>query len=66
MTELEQLREQVRAQEMDVLRLRAEKGEALTRVANLQRINDTQRNLIERLRARLRPDPEAAFKRASK
>lgn len=46
MTELERLREQVRTQEMDILRLRANNGELSARIANLIRINATLKSAL--------------------
>lgn len=66
MTELEQLREQVRTQEMDILRLRADNGNLAARVANLQRIYDNAQRHIGRLQAQIKRTPkdaaEAVFK----
>lgn len=51
MTEIEQLRQQVAAQTCDILRLRAEKAEALARLANMTRMHDTAQNHIGKLQA---------------
>lgn len=66
MSREEQLREQIRTQEMDILRLRADNGKLAARVANLVRINTTQQNAIGALRRKLGMDlaqqAEAVFR----
>lgn len=66
MTELETLREQIRTQEMAILRAWAECAAKDKRIADLSRINSTQRNAIASLRRKIATDTtaqaEAAFR----
>lgn len=66
MTELETLREQIRTQEMALLRAWAEGAAKDKRIADLSRINSTQRNAIAALRRKISADTtaqaEAAFR----
>lgn len=68
MTELDQLREQCRNQEMEILRLRADNGNLNARVANLTRMHDAAQRHIGRLQRQIGRTPrdraEAIFKGA--
>lgn len=57
--QIEQLTEQNRTQEMEILRLRAEKAEMSKRVSDLQRILDTSQRYIDRLKDKLSPATQA-------
>lgn len=57
--QIEQLTEQNRTQEMEILRLRAEKAELSKRVSDLQRILDTSQRYIDRLKDKLSPVTQA-------
>mgnify|MGYP003402444134 FL=1 len=61
MTELERLREQVRTQEMDILRLRAENGEKSARIANLIRINATLQSALSATKRQVIRQAETLF-----
>lgn len=62
---LDEALEANRAQEMEILRLRAEKGEQAARIANLTRMHDNAQRHIGRLQAALnktaRHSAEAVF-----
>ena len=66
MTSLEAAQEQIRTQEMALLRAWAEGAAKDKRIADLSRINSTQRNAIAALRRKIATDTtaqaEAAFK----
>lgn len=64
--EVTQLREQCRAQELDIYRLRAKNGWLAAQIARLTRDNSTLRYSVEALRRKLGDDvvsqAEAAFR----
>lgn len=66
MTDTDQLREQCRTQEMEILRLRADNGDLRARVANLTRMHDAAQRHIGRLQKQISRTPrdraEAAFR----